>query len=119
MCIRDRLSRPPQEPFTVLGEVEAYVTGYYSREEVVSRLRGKAAQKGAHAIFFVRDVSMMAAESWMSSYGADLTDRAWRNRSSLVYRAVLLTDAPEPCPGVGHLTPAPGGLATLATEARR
>ncbi len=88
------LSRPPQESFTVLGEVEAYVTGYYSYEDVLSRLRAIAAQKGANAIFFVRDVSMMAPEYWNQ-----ISDSAWRKRSSLVYKAVLLTDVPEPCPG--------------------
>ena len=95
------LSRPPEEPFTVLGEVEAYVTGYYSSEKILNRLRARAAKIGANAIFFVRDVSMMAAESWASGeYDTPMNDRTWRKRSSLVYKAVLLTDVPQPCPGV-------------------
>lgn len=114
------LARPPQEPFTVLGEVEAHVTGYYSDEEIVSRLRAKAAQKGAQAIYFVRDVSMHTAEaSTTGEYNTPMNDRTWRKRSALVYRAVLLTDAPEPCPGVPLPNPAPGGVAALAPAARR
>ncbi len=113
------LSRPPEEPFTVLGEVEAYVTGYYTDEELVSHLRAKAAKKGAHAIFFVRDVSMSTAEaSTTGEYDTPLNDSTWRKRSSLVYRAVLLNDAAEPCPAVRPPAPAPGGVATLATDAR-
>jgi len=113
------LSRPPEEPFTVLGEVEAYVTGYYSYEEIVSRLRAKAAKKGANAIFFARDVSMETAERWTTGeYDTPLNDRTWRKRSSLVFRAVLLPDVPEPCPGVGRPAPVPGGAATAATDAR-
>lgn len=112
------LSRPPEEPFTVLGEVEAYVSGYYSEEEIVGRLRAKAAQKGAHAIFFAREVSMETAERWTTGeYDTPLNDRTWRKRSSLVFRAVLLSDAPEPCPGVGRPAPAPGGGTTVATAA--
>ncbi|HMM36344.1 MAG TPA: hypothetical protein PKA62_16625, partial [Thermoanaerobaculia bacterium] len=112
------LSRPPQEPFTVLGEVEADVSGHSSEEEIVSRLRAKAAEKGAHAIFFARDVSMETAEKWTTGeYDAPLNDRTWRKRSSLVFKAVLLSDAPEPCPGVGRPAPIPGGATTAVPAA--
>ena len=114
------LSRPPSKSFTVLGEVEAYVTGYHSDEEVLGRLRTKAAQNGAHAIFFVRDVPMRTAASRMlAEYDAPLDDRTWHKRSSLVYMAVRFTDVPEPCAGTRRLTPACSGLAALATDARR
>ena len=88
------LSRSPQEPFTVLGEIEAYVTGYYSDEKVLSRIRVTAAQKGADAILFARDVSMPVGDYFRhtDSYHS-------RKRTSLVYQAVLLTNVPEPCPG--------------------
>jgi len=112
------LSRPPQEPFTVLGEVEAYVTGYHSDGEVVSRLRAKAAQKGAHAIYFVRDVSMWTAAAW-SEYDTPMNDRVHRKRFSLVYKAVLLSDVPEPCPGFRQPDSPPSGVATLAVDAPR
>jgi hypothetical protein len=84
------LSRAPSVPFTVLGEIEAVVTGYYSEEAVLSRIRKAAALKGANAIVFVRDVSMMAAA------GDGDPDSAWRKRHSLVYEAVLLPDASVP-----------------------
>jgi hypothetical protein len=112
------LSRPPEEPFTVLGEVEAYVSGYSSDEEIVSRLRAKAAQKGAHAIYFTRDVSMETAEKRTTGeYNTPLNDRTWHKRASLVFTAVLLSDAPEPCPGVGRPAPVPGGATTAVTAA--
>jgi len=110
------LTRPPEEPFTVLGEVEAYVSGYSSEEEIVSRLRAEAAKMGAHAIFFARDVSMETAERRTTGeYDTPLNDRTWRKRSSLAFRAVLLSDAPEPCPGVGRPAPTPGGATAAVT----
>ena len=84
------LSRPPTVPFTVLGEIEAVVTGYYSDSKVLARIRETAARKGANAIVFVREVPMMAAASSEDPYSA------WRKRYSLVYEAVLLADASVP-----------------------
>lgn len=111
------LSRPPGEPFTVLGEVEAYVSGYHSDEEIVNHLRARAAEKGAHAIFFARDAPMETAERRTTGeYDTPLNDRTWRKGSSLVYKAVLLSDVPEPCPGVGRPAPGSGGVTTAATD---
>ncbi len=84
------LADPPHGPYTVLGEIEAVVTGYYSDKTVVGRIRKAAARKGANAIVFVRDVSTMAA-------AADVDpDSAWRKRHSLVYDAIVLHEASAP-----------------------
>ena len=85
------LTSPPVLPFTVLGEIEAYISGYPADKTVLRHIRTMAAQKGANAIVFVRDFSVMAA-------GVRDTDpdNLWHKRSSLVYEAVRLADASEP-----------------------
>lgn len=84
------LARPPSGPFVRLGEIEALVTGYYSYEKVLQRVRTTAAAEGANAIVFVRDVSTLAAASDTDP------DSAWRKRYALVYDAVRLPDPPRP-----------------------
>jgi len=84
------LSEPPPGAFTVLGEIEAVVTGYYSDETVVGRIREAAARKGANAVVLVRDVSTKAAAADSDP------DIAWRKRHSLVYSAIVLPATPAP-----------------------
>lgn len=84
------LSDPPPGPFTVLGEIEAVVTGYYSEKTIVKRIRKEAARKGANAIVLVRDVSTRSAA------GEGDPDSAWRKRHALVYNAVVFPEAPAP-----------------------
>ena len=95
---------------TKAAEQRAYAKGYSAGK--------KAAQKGAHAIYFTRDVSMETAEKRTTGeYNTPLNDRTWHKRASLVFTAVLLSDAPEPCPGVGRPAPVPGGATTAVTAA--
>mgnify|MGYP001274443595 CR=1 FL=1 len=106
------LPSTPPGSFTDLGEVEAFVTGYYSYKAVLQRIVEVAGEKGANAVVFVRDVSTMAAA------GDRDPDSAWHKRSSLVYKAVRLPDPPVPVSSFPPPNPACSGL-RFASLARR